>query len=226
MAKGPVCIVPLSQLLDGQEADIFALLAAKSEGTTRDGKPFWRVTFRDAWAPGVVSHLERLGVIRRLPRAVAGRHVLQAAGRLFRDEVRPAARHPQDSPRHAARTRPTASTKAASYPRSKYDSAADVRRLARSWPSARFRTLPLRELTSRAADDAPRDAAAAGRRPAESSRLRRRLSGARAERRQERDLPGRQVRPRLSRAAAAAVARPGRSRGRSCTTSARCRRWR
>ena len=27
---------------------MFVLLAAKSEGTTRDGKPFWRVTFRDA----------------------------------------------------------------------------------------------------------------------------------------------------------------------------------
>lgn len=27
---------------------MFVLLAAKSEGTTRDGKPYWRVTFRDA----------------------------------------------------------------------------------------------------------------------------------------------------------------------------------
>jgi 3'-5' exoribonuclease len=41
-------IVPLSQMLEGQEADTFVLLAAKNEGTTRDGKPFWRVTFRDA----------------------------------------------------------------------------------------------------------------------------------------------------------------------------------
>lgn len=48
MNKGAVSIIPLSQLLDGQEADTFALLAAKSEGTTRDGKPFWRVTFRDS----------------------------------------------------------------------------------------------------------------------------------------------------------------------------------
>jgi 3'-5' exoribonuclease len=43
-----VPIIPLSQLLDGQEADMFVLLATKSEGTTRDGKPYWRVTFRDA----------------------------------------------------------------------------------------------------------------------------------------------------------------------------------
>lgn len=48
MANRSVSIIPLSQLLDGQEADTFALLAAKSEGQTRDGKPFWRVTFRDS----------------------------------------------------------------------------------------------------------------------------------------------------------------------------------
>ena len=33
-----VSIIPLSQVLEGQEADMFVLLAAKSEGTTRDGK--------------------------------------------------------------------------------------------------------------------------------------------------------------------------------------------
>lgn len=43
-----VPIVPLSQMLDGQEADTFVLLTAKNEGTTRDGKPYWRVSFRDA----------------------------------------------------------------------------------------------------------------------------------------------------------------------------------
>jgi 3'-5' exoribonuclease len=35
-------------MVEGQEADMFVLLAAKSDGTTRDGKPFYRVTFRDA----------------------------------------------------------------------------------------------------------------------------------------------------------------------------------
>jgi 3'-5' exoribonuclease len=35
-------------MVEGQEADAFVLLAAKTEGTTRDGKPFFRVTFRDA----------------------------------------------------------------------------------------------------------------------------------------------------------------------------------
>ena len=43
----PVAIVPLSELIHGQEADLFALLAAKEELTTRDGKPYFKVAFRD-----------------------------------------------------------------------------------------------------------------------------------------------------------------------------------
>jgi 3'-5' exoribonuclease len=41
-------IVPLAEMTDGQEADTFVLLAAKSAGTTKDGKPYSRVAFRDA----------------------------------------------------------------------------------------------------------------------------------------------------------------------------------
>ncbi len=40
--------IPLSDLADGQEADTFALLSGKSEQSTKDGKPYWRVSFRDA----------------------------------------------------------------------------------------------------------------------------------------------------------------------------------
>jgi 3'-5' exoribonuclease len=40
--------MPLSELCEGQEADFFALLSDKQELTTRDGKPYYRVTFRDA----------------------------------------------------------------------------------------------------------------------------------------------------------------------------------
>jgi 3'-5' exoribonuclease len=40
--------ISLSELGDGQEADFFALLSEKQELTTRDGKPYYRVTFRDA----------------------------------------------------------------------------------------------------------------------------------------------------------------------------------
>lgn len=40
--------VPLAALIHGQESNFFALLSAKEELTTRDGKPYFRVTFRDA----------------------------------------------------------------------------------------------------------------------------------------------------------------------------------
>ncbi len=40
-------VVPLAELTDGEEADFFALLSAKEELTTRDGKPYFRVSFRD-----------------------------------------------------------------------------------------------------------------------------------------------------------------------------------
>lgn len=47
MSTKPPSIVPLSQLVDGQEADTFILLARKEEAKTREGKVYWRVTFKD-----------------------------------------------------------------------------------------------------------------------------------------------------------------------------------
>jgi 3'-5' exoribonuclease len=44
----PSIITPLAELTDGQEGDFFALLSEKQELTTRDGKPYFRVAFRDA----------------------------------------------------------------------------------------------------------------------------------------------------------------------------------
>jgi 3'-5' exoribonuclease len=44
----PARLIPLCELCDGQEADFFALLSDKQELTTKDGKPYFRVTFRDA----------------------------------------------------------------------------------------------------------------------------------------------------------------------------------
>ena len=41
-------IVKLSELAAGETGDVFALLAGKERGTTRDGKPYYRLTFRDA----------------------------------------------------------------------------------------------------------------------------------------------------------------------------------
>ncbi|MDA7978569.1 MAG: HD domain-containing protein [Pirellulales bacterium] len=40
-------VVALSDLIDGEEADFFALLTTKEQLTTRDGKPYLRVAFRD-----------------------------------------------------------------------------------------------------------------------------------------------------------------------------------
>ncbi|MEX0641653.1 MAG: HD domain-containing protein [Pirellulales bacterium] len=44
----PVRPVPLYELAEDQEADFYALLSEKQELTTRDGKPYHRVSFRDA----------------------------------------------------------------------------------------------------------------------------------------------------------------------------------
>lgn len=41
-------VISLSELTEGQEADFFALLTEKQQLTTRDGKPYYRVAFRDA----------------------------------------------------------------------------------------------------------------------------------------------------------------------------------
>jgi 3'-5' exoribonuclease len=41
-------IVPLSEMQPGQEADLFALMTIKEELKTREGKPYYKVGFRDA----------------------------------------------------------------------------------------------------------------------------------------------------------------------------------
>jgi len=43
----PPPITPLSELEPGQQGDCFVLLSAKDRAKTRDGKPYYRVTFRD-----------------------------------------------------------------------------------------------------------------------------------------------------------------------------------
>jgi 3'-5' exoribonuclease len=40
-------IIALSEMTNGQEADVFALLSGKEELRTREGKPYYKVTFRD-----------------------------------------------------------------------------------------------------------------------------------------------------------------------------------
>lgn len=41
-------LIPLHELADGEEGEFFSLLSDKQELTTRDGKPYHRVTFRDS----------------------------------------------------------------------------------------------------------------------------------------------------------------------------------
>jgi 3'-5' exoribonuclease len=48
MSTKAIPLVPLGDLENGQEADFFALLTLKEELKTRDGKPYFRVGFRDA----------------------------------------------------------------------------------------------------------------------------------------------------------------------------------
>ncbi|MBL9124510.1 MAG: nucleotide-binding protein, partial [Planctomycetaceae bacterium] len=48
MATRTVPLVALADMAPGQEADLFALLSAKQELLTREGKKYHRVTFRDA----------------------------------------------------------------------------------------------------------------------------------------------------------------------------------
>ena len=45
--RAPLLIVALSEMVHGQEADVFVLMTAKEELTTRDGKPYFKVGFRD-----------------------------------------------------------------------------------------------------------------------------------------------------------------------------------
>src|SRR5262249_25789703 len=47
VAKSKPPVQRLSDLASGQQADFFALLAERSRGATRDGKPFYTCRFRD-----------------------------------------------------------------------------------------------------------------------------------------------------------------------------------
>jgi len=47
MSNRAMPIVPLSEMVDGQIADCFVLMSAKDRATTKHGKPYFRVGFRD-----------------------------------------------------------------------------------------------------------------------------------------------------------------------------------
>jgi 3'-5' exoribonuclease len=47
MPPASIPILSLSEMVPGQEADMFVLMTAKEQLTTREGKPYFRVAFRD-----------------------------------------------------------------------------------------------------------------------------------------------------------------------------------
>ena len=48
MSPASMPVVPLSEMVPEQEADLFVLMTHKEQLTTRDGKPYFKVGFRDA----------------------------------------------------------------------------------------------------------------------------------------------------------------------------------
>lgn len=48
MSPSAMPVVALSEMVPGQEADVFVLMTCKEQLTTRDGKPYFKVGFRDA----------------------------------------------------------------------------------------------------------------------------------------------------------------------------------
>ena len=48
MSPSAMPLVALSQMVPGQEADLFVLMTVKEQLTTREGKPYFKVGFRDS----------------------------------------------------------------------------------------------------------------------------------------------------------------------------------
>ncbi len=184
-------IVQLSQLTSGQEADFFALLSAKEELTTREGKPYWRVSFRDAareitipgvgqlalgggvqqhWTPGVFYKLRAAYRESNYGPQLEIRRIREVCRR------RPGRRlRPDDVPAAIAVRSP-----------------ADVRRAAGAGAAA-DRGRAAAEVGGSDPLGQSADAAAAAGGAAQSSCLRGRLAGAHAQRHPHLRLPGRQV---------------------------------
>ena len=164
MATRSVPLTALSEMVPGQEADLFVLLTAKEQLTTREGKPYFKRRLPRPRPRGQLSHLGQFPLGRRLPRSLEPGRVLQGAGRLSRNQLRPATRHPQNPRgRRGGRRRRLRSddVPAAIALRA----AADVRGVAGHRPRARSTTPPLRALVESILWDNQRGVAADCRRP-------------------------------------------------------------
>ncbi len=196
----------------GQEADLFVLMTAKEELTTRDGKPYFKVGFRDHAREVTLSDLGRFALGRRLPRGLDSPARFTSCGPSI---ARPTTARSSRCARFArvcdGRRGRRLRSPAMCLPQSRFDAQAmfdELLAIARE----RIDDAPLRDLVVSLLERTSRAAADAARRHAQSPCLRRRLAGARAERDADLRLPGRQVRRVLSRHAAAAEQGPGRGR--------------
>ena len=189
------------------------LMTAKEQLTTREGKPYFRVGFRDRGREVSFPIWDNSPLAAECRENWTPGRVLQGPGRLPRDQLRPATGHPQDPRgrrrRRRRRLRPDDVPAAVAV-----RSAADVRRTAGHRPPSGSPTPPLRALVEsillRATAQALlRMPAARHNHHAFVGRLlEHTLSVTRTGR-----LPGRQVCRLLSRHAAAAGPRHGRGRG-------------
>ena len=72
----------LSELAPGQRGDFFALLADRTRGLTREGKPYYHCRFRDARRTASLMVWSDDKWFERLRKRMAGGAILQAPRRL------------------------------------------------------------------------------------------------------------------------------------------------
>ena len=97
-------IVPLSEMVNGQEADVFALMTAKQSLTTREGKPYFRVAFRDAGREVSFPVWDNAPLAADCREAWTPGAFYKIRAVYRETELRPATGHPQD-PRSDRRRR-------------------------------------------------------------------------------------------------------------------------
>ena len=211
MPSPPMPLLSLSEMVSGQEADLFVLMTAKEQLTTREGKPYFSVAFRDRgrevsfpiwdnspwaaecqkrWNPGVFYK------VRAVYRET--NYGPQLDIRKIREVIEADAADGFDP--------------AMCLPQSRHDPRADVRPVA----GHRRRADHVAAAAGAGRVDTrgePRAAAAHPGGPAQPSCLRRRLAGAHAERDANGRLPGGKICPSLSGHEAAAGPRHGGGRG-------------
>ncbi len=191
-------ILALSAMLPGQEADMFVLMTSKEQLTTREGKPYYRVGFRDGgrevafpiwdnspwaaecrdkWTPGAFYKVRAVYRETNYGPQLDIRKIREVCDADAADGFDPTVCLPQ----------------------SRYEPQRMFEEMLADRPRADHRHGPAgvgREDPARQ----PRRAAADPGGPAQSSRLRGRLAGTHVERDADGDLPGRQVRRVLRRA--------------------------